>query len=298
MIRLGIVDFDTSHAVEFTKRLNHVEIAEEQWVDGARVVAGFPGASEVEPQRVEEYTRQLRAMGVEIVETAGALVGKVDGILIESQGGDPHLAHARLFLGKGLPCYIDKPIACSLKDAREIVGLAERSKTAVFSSSSLRYAEEVVAVAGRRAEVGAVVGAEAYSPAPQHPKNPGLFHYGIHGVETLYALMGPGCRELWSVSTEGADVVTGRWADGRLGTMRGTRRGAHAYGFTAFCEKRAVSAAIGTATIYRELLKRVVEMFRTGRAPLDPKETLELVAFIEAARRSAENHGGQTLLEG
>ena len=43
MIRLGIVDFDTSHAVEFTKRLNHVAIAEDQWVEGAKVVAGVPG---------------------------------------------------------------------------------------------------------------------------------------------------------------------------------------------------------------------------------------------------------------
>ena len=46
MIRIGIVDTDSSHAPEFTQRINHVAIDEEQWVDGARVVAAYPGYSE------------------------------------------------------------------------------------------------------------------------------------------------------------------------------------------------------------------------------------------------------------
>lgn len=297
-MKLGIVDFDTSHAVEFTRRLNHVGVGPEQFVDGATVTAGFPGVSEIAPERIAEYTRQMREMGVEIVDSAEALVGKVDGILIESQGGSPHLAHARTFLSRGLPCYIDKPFACSVKDAREMVALAEKHKAAIFSSSSLRYAAEVTDVAAKAAENGAVNGAVAWSPATLHPKNPGLFHYGIHGVETLYALMGAGCRELWSIPVEGADMVVGRWADGRTGAVRGTRKGPHAYGFTAFCEKRVISASISATFIYRELLKRVVEMFATGRPPIPPSVTVEIVAFIEAAMRSAENHGGLTRVDG
>ena len=38
MIRLGMLDFDTSHVVEFARRLNHKGIEEEQWVDGATIV--------------------------------------------------------------------------------------------------------------------------------------------------------------------------------------------------------------------------------------------------------------------
>ena len=48
---------------------------------------------------------------------------------------------------------------------------------------------------------------------------------------------------------------------------------------------------IGTAFIYRELLKQIVAMFKTGKPPLDPSVTLEIVAFIEAANRSGANHG-------
>lgn len=297
-MKLGIIDFDTSHAVEFTRRLNHVGVGPEQFVEGATVVAGFPGVSEIAPERIAEYTKQMREMGIEIVDSPEALVGKVDGVLIESQGGGAHLGHARTFLGRGIPCFIDKPFACSVKDAREMVALAEGHKAALFSSSSLRYAAEVTDVAARRGDVGAVNGAVAWSPATLHPKNPGLFHYGIHGVETLYALMGAGCRELWCVPTEGADMVVGRWADGRTGAVRGTRKGSHSYGFTTFCEKRTISASIDATFIYRELLKRVVDMFTSGRPPIEPSVTVEIVAFIEAAMRSAENHGNQTRVEG
>ena len=42
MPRIGIVSCDTSHVVQFTMRLNHVGISEDQWVDGAQIVAAVP----------------------------------------------------------------------------------------------------------------------------------------------------------------------------------------------------------------------------------------------------------------
>ena len=92
--------------------------------------------------------------------------------------------------------------------------------------TDLRYALEVQDVMQDAEGVGDIVGACAFSPASLHEANPGLFHYGIHGVETLYGLMGPGCVELSCMSEEGGEVSVGRWADGRVGTVRGTRAGA------------------------------------------------------------------------
>jgi len=56
------------------------------------------------------------------------------------------------------------------------------------------------------------------------------------------------------------------------------------------------SASINVAYIYRELFRRIVEMFRTGRPPLDIEETLEIVAFIEAALESAQRGGEEVRL--
>jgi len=293
MVRVGIVDTDTSHAVEFTKRLNCIGVAEDQWVDGAKVVAAWTSPSAIVPEeRHREYNRILREeLGIRFVESLGELLNLVDAVMVLSQDGSVHLERARPFLEAGMPVFVDKPFTCSLNDALRMAEIAEKHNAPLFSSSSLRYALEVQKVSERGSEWGKVVAADAFSPAPTHPRNPGLFHYGIHGVETLFALMGKGCRRVRCVYHDDGEVVVGEWEDGRIGTVRGVRKGAYAYGFTVICERQAWATTIDTRFIYRELLKRVVEMFQTRKPPLDISETLQIVAFIEGAKKSAEQHG-------
>jgi predicted dehydrogenase len=291
MVRIGIVDFDTSHVVAFTQRWNHIDCPEDQWVEGGRVVAGWPGISYLSPERVPGYTEQLRGYGVEVVDAPEDLLDRVDAVCIESVDGSVHLERARLFIEAGMPVYIDKPFTCSLADAVELVSLAAAKNAPLFSSSSLRYGLEVLELKAKAEQYGAVIGADAYSPASLHPRNPGLFHYGIHAVETLFAVMGQGCVAVQAATTSDTDVITGYWNDGRIGTVRGTRKGAGGYGFTAFCEKSILQTSINAGYIYRELLKQITTMFETRVAPLDIRETLEIVAFIEAAMTSAARDG-------
>ena len=291
MIRLGIVDFDTSHAVEFTKRLNHIDIAEDQWVEGAKVVAGVPGTSKISPETIPKNTETLKKYGVTLYDDPADLFGKVDAVLIEAVEGSVHLARAMPFLEKGMPTYVDKPFTCSLADAKELIKTAEMKHIPLMSSSSLRYAPEVVAAVGGKGKTGAIIGVTTYGPAPTHPRNPGLFHYGIHPTEMLFTLMGPGCQRVSCMSTEGAEVVTGIWADGRVAGLRGIRAGASEYGFTLFGSKGVITQGVSTQFIYRELLKQIVKLFETRQLPIDLRETLEIVAFIEAAKTSADAGG-------
>jgi hypothetical protein len=290
MIRLGILDFDTSHCVAFTQRLNHLGSAKDQWVDGAKVVIGCPGESKLSPERIPGFTEQMKKFGVPLVDKPEEMIGKVDAMLIEAVDGSVHYDRAKPFLDAGLPCFIDKPFACSVEDAKKIIALAEKKKVPVFSSSALRYAPELVEYAADQKH-GKLLGCVTYGPASEHERNPGLFHYGIHAVEILYALMGPGCQRVTSTHETGADVTTGHWKDGRIATVRGIRAGAAPFGFVGFAEKGAQAVAVGATYIYRELLKKVMETFTTGKPPLAIAETLEIVAFIEAANRSGANHG-------
>src|SRR5262245_34989248 len=162
MIKLGVLDFDTSHVVEFTRRLNHKDIAEDQWVDGAEVVIGCPGESKIMPERIPEYRQAMEKLGVPLVAKPEDMIGKVDGMLIESQEGTPHLERARPFLAAGIPCFIDKPFACSFADAHKIVDLAAEHKVPVFSASSLRYAPELVEYLADSKKHGKILGALAY----------------------------------------------------------------------------------------------------------------------------------------
>jgi virulence factor len=299
MIKLGILDFDTSHAVEFTRRLNHTEgTPKEQFVEGARVVIGCPGESKLSPERIEGFTNQMKKFGVPLVEKPADMIGKVDGMLIEAVDGTVHNERARPFLEAGIPCFIDKPFTCSVADAKKTLELSDKKKAPVFSSSALRYAPEVVEYAGDP-KPGKLVGCTVHGPcllSPIPERNSGLYHYGIHAVEILYTLMGAGCKRVTSIYEKGVDVVTGLWKDNRVATLRGIREGKREYGFTAYAEKGIKSVTVDIGHIYRELLKQVVSFFKTGKSPVEPATMLEIVAFIEAANKSGANHGaGETV---
>lgn len=296
MIRVGLVDCDTSHVVAFTQRLNHVDVEPDQWVDGARVVAAVPGTSLITPERIERHVAQLTDYGVEIVERPEDLLGAVDAVFVESVDGSVHLDRARAFAEAGIPLFVDKPLTTSTKSARQLVDLAREHGSSLTSASALRYAREVQTVAERRAQVGAVLGADTHGPASLHPRNPGLFHYGVHAVEMLYALMGTGCESVRTVWQEGSEVVVGRWRDGRLGTVRGARQGPYSFGFTAFCEKEVVQSSVDGRYYYRELLRVVVRMLETGQWPLSPAELIEPIAFQESALRSSQTDGAEVRL--
>jgi hypothetical protein len=290
MIKLGMLDFDTSHVVEFARRLNHKGIAEDQWVEGAQIVVACAGESLIMPERIPGFKKEIEQIGIPLVDRPEDMIGKVDGMLIESQEGTVHWRRARPFLEAGLPCFVDKPFTCGVADAKRLAELAERKQVPIFSASALRYALELTKFAVDPKH-GRVLGALAYGPASLNERNPGLYHYGIHAVEILYTLMGPGCERVTCTHEKDVDVVTGQWKDGRVAGVRGIRAGKSDYGCLAFTEQGVLPIPIGTRYIYRELLKKVVEMFETKKAPLDIGVSLEIVAFIEAALKSANNHG-------
>ncbi len=106
---------------------------------GCRVVAGYPGGSPDFPasaDRVEKFTTQLREQfGLEIVDSIEQLCERVDGILLESVDGRPHLDQARIVIEAGKPLFIDKPMADDLADVIEIFRLAEQHDVPCWSSS-------------------------------------------------------------------------------------------------------------------------------------------------------------------
>jgi hypothetical protein len=135
--------------------------------------------------------------------------------------------------------------------------------------------------------LGAVMGCDAFSPATLEPSNPGYFWYGVHGVESLYTFMGAGCQRVAAHHTADADLVVGYWGDGRLGSVRGTRTGEHGYGVTVFGANKIGQAQYSTAVpLYSQLLQQIMPFFQTGVAPVPLAETLETMAFMQAAIES------------
>lgn len=231
--------------------------------------------------------------GVELVDSIEKAIDGCDAILLESVDGRVHLGQFNECLKPGQPVFIDKPFTVTTHDADEILRLAGEHGVPVMSASALRYAEAVQAEAGRN-DLGGVIGADCQGPMALLPEMPGYFWYGIHGVEMVYALMGPGCESVTAFATENDDIAVGRWNDGRFATVRGKRgdnKGfngivTHATG-TSFIDV----AATQTKPFYYFLLEKVLEFFRTGQSPISNEEMREVVRFMEAANESRAGAG-------
>jgi hypothetical protein len=287
-IRVGIIGTDTSHVSAFTRVLN--DPSNPEHVPGVRVVAAFKGGSpdvESSYSRVDKFAEELRTTWkVEFFNDIPTLCSKVDAILLESVDGRTHLAQAKQVIAAKKPLFIDKPLAATLEDAREIARLAREANVPWFSSSSLRWSDPAVTM-----KFPDLKGAMTWGPGPTEPHHYlDLSWYAIHPIEMLYALMGTGCVEVTRVSTPGADIVTGRWKDGRLGVVRAMRPSG-GYGAVVFREKEVVQSPPKFRSSYVPMLREIVKFFETKKPPVSNEETLEIFAFMDAAQRSKEAGG-------
>jgi predicted dehydrogenase len=229
-------------------------------------------------------------MGVEIVDSIDTLTKKVDVVLLETNDGRPHLEQIIPVLKAGKPVFIDKPIAGSLSDAVAIFELARKHKVPVFSSSSLRFGKNSQAV--RNGSIGKVTHCVTQSPASLEKTHPDLFWYGIHGVESLFTVMGTGCQTVKRGKTKDGKIeVVGTWEGGRTGTFREGK----GYSGTANGEKG--ETAVGSYDGYRPLLVEIVRFFRSGKPPVSAAETIEIYTFMEAADESKRQAGAVVSLK-
>jgi predicted dehydrogenase len=290
-VRVGIIGLDTSHVIEFTRIFN--DPSDPEHVPGVTVVSAFKGGSpDVKDSwtRVDKFTEELRdKWKIQIVNDIPTLCRMVDAVLLESVDGRTHLQQVKPVLAAKKPVFIDKPLAASYSDAKEIATLAKEAGVPWFTSSSLRFWEETERLKNP-AGVGKILGYSVYGPSPTEPHHPDLMYYGIHAVEMLYTLMGSGCESVSRVSTEDEEVVTGRWKDGRLGVMRGFRGEFYEYGITLFGDKKVLRSEPRPDS-YRPLLVEIANFFRTRVSPVDPDQTLEMFAFMEAADVSKNKEG-------
>jgi Oxidoreductase family, NAD-binding Rossmann fold len=287
-LRLGLVGTDTSHVTGFAAAFN--DPSSSQHVPGARIVAAYRGGSPDLPSsrdRIDNFTNQLKTKyGVEIVATIAELCARVDGVLLTSVDGRVHLAQAREIIAARKPMFIDKPLASTLDDAREIARIAKAAGVPWFSTSTLRYGIAPL-------KNGDISGLDVWGPGPLEEHHQlDLSWYAIHEAEMLFTVLGRGCQEVTRTATADADVVTCRWQDGRIGTMRALRPSSE-YGAVIFRKNaKGHDAEVKAVTpLPRALDEELVKFFQTGVPPVPNEDTLELMAFLDAAQRSKDAGG-------
>lgn len=289
-LKVGIIGLDTSHVTAFTKELNNPAAAPD--LANCRVVAAYPkGSPDIESstKRVPGFVEAIKKLDVEIVDSIDELLKRVDCVLLETNDGRPHLEQALPCFKAGKPTFIDKPLAGSLADCIAIFEAARKYNCPTFSSSSLRYGK--LTQAARGGSLGKISRCETSSSVDLERTHPDLFWYGIHGVESLFSVMGTGCESVERKRTaDGKIEVVGSWVGGREGIFREGRSGGKAVGDKG-------EGPVGDSAGYRPLIVEIVKFFRTKQAPIAEAETLEIYAFMEAADESKRRGGEAVELE-
>jgi hypothetical protein len=292
-IRVAVIGTDTSHAVAFTELINSPSATGP--LANVQVVAAFPGGSPdiaSSRDRVDKFADQLQKSGVTIVDSIDEAVGLADAFLLESVDGRVHLEQFRK-IAVGKPVFIDKPATASVADFLTIMRIAKNTNTPFFSSSALRFCSEIEAIKSNK-KIGKLLGASASSPYRTEPTHPDLFWYGIHGVESLATLLGPGCEEVTRIDSSTGVLLACKWQDGRKGTMWALATGNPVYSFTLYGNKQVASNTGFSG--YGNLVTQICTFFETRVAPVSPEETLEVLAIMEAAELSRDREGATVKL--
>jgi predicted dehydrogenase len=291
LLKIGMIGLDTSHVSAFSKLLN--DPAQEYHVPGGRVAVAYPGGSpdfEMSWSRLPGFQKELvENYGVSIAASPEEAAEQSDAVLLLSVDGRVHLEQLRKIAPYRKPVFVDKPFAVRSEDAQSMAALSTEFGFPLMSCSALRYSEALTE-ALRNTEHGAVIGADYYGPLEIQPTQPGFFWYGIHTAEMLYRTLGTGCRYVKTTTNQDHDQVVGVWPDGRIGTIRGNRRGNKTFGGLVHREKSTqfVNTAAFAKPYYASLLERVMAFFTGGKPDIAVSETLEIIRFLEAANESRQ----------
>jgi predicted dehydrogenase len=298
-LRIGILGTDTSHVTAFAGALNTHTPANHPVLAGARITDALPSFSPDIPSsasRHERFAHELASIhGVRLHETLSSMAEKVDAFIIHSIDGRKHRQQLDSLLPYGKPVFVDKPFAASLEDAVAMFDAADAARVPVFSSSLYRFRPSLLQLLA--SDVGRRLHVLSIGPCHVEPSHPDWLWYGIHPVEALFTVLGPRCLSVTRTKGEHADVLTGLWADGTIGTVLGLRAGPMPAGVTIHGENGIVSqradasTAFGATDDYIPLIEAVVSFFRSGTPPVLREETLALFQFLHAAQSDSPSCG-------
>lgn len=284
MIRLGIVGSDNSHALAFGELCNVLADDDPLRIHDARVVAICGD----EPARTREVAEKARIP--RIVERPEEMIGEVDAALVVHRHGAKHLAGARPFLEKGLPVFVDKPLATDVESARETIALARRCGAPLTSFTTLRWSPVFRDFVASLDGCGRVVA--GLSTGPGDPDSPyaGLFFYGVHAVELMLGAFGPGVRRV-RASQLGKQCLATVEYDDKLVALQLVHGAKSIWHLVAFGDEVHRTVDVDAHACYYYGLRAVLDMVESGRAPLSDDELLEPVRVLAALEESRATGG-------
>ena len=220
-----------------------------------------------------------------VVSKPEDVIGHVDSAIISTDDGDDHIRRVKPFIEAGLPVFVDKPMATNVEDLRQFIRWHKAGAT-ILSTSGMRYSPEMRLSEEQKATIGDLRWITSFTCKTWQ-------RYGIHALEAIEPLLGPGFLTVQAHSDAGGDVMhlTHRCGVkvtiGAIHDAYGSFGAVHLYGTKGQLPIRMTD----TYRAFRGQLVAFIDMLRTGQRPLPFEETVELMAVIIAGRRSREQDG-------
>ena len=228
--------------------------------------------SPVDGRSTEDWCRDF---GVENCESLKELCEKSDAIVILAPTNpETHLGYAEVALRYGKPTYIDKTFAPDFGTAKEILALAKKYRTPVFSSSALRYATELAQIPQNVEKLTITAGGS------------NLAEYLVHPLEMAVKLMGVGSEWVHvDLEQNGARISIG------YGEKREVRiHYAPDNGYSIAVERKGAVPQVTAvkSAFFNGLMEDMLRFFDEQSPSFSYEETLEVMRLRDAILAAAE----------
>jgi predicted dehydrogenase len=275
-MRIGLVGIESDHAEDALRLFNR----ERRW-PGYEVVALWGAAADT-----ERAGRLARDYGIgTIAPEPAAMVDAVDAVIVGARDARLHAAHALPYLKRGMPVFIDKPLALSIADAEAMLDAAEASGALLLSGSALRWQADAVALKAKAATCGRVD--KVIATGTFYPDSPygGPAFYAVHAVELALEFAGQGIADITVVAaSESAMTITGcgRLAAVEIRLVRPAEGEPSHFAVELEGQGGRAGGVIALPDDYMApVYDQFVGMIERGTAPLSRRELLAPVRVLE-----------------
>ncbi|OGF52549.1 MAG: hypothetical protein A2044_01290 [Candidatus Firestonebacteria bacterium GWA2_43_8] len=286
-LKVAIIGLDTSHSVEFPKRMQAPDCPPEQKVQGLRAITCLAFVTPFQNEEgINKRIKQLEAWGVKITRTFEETVKGADAIMIELNDPSLHLEYFKKCAELGLPIFLDKPLADTYINGRIIYDIAKKNNLKICSMSSLRFPP---ALTEALIKVPKPDYSYFYGPLGKAPAGSSIVWYGVHVFEMLVRSMGRGALSLQTNQHSNGAVVVVEYP-GKKVAVADLTEDCWSYGGTL--RDKAGAAApfiVDGKIIYTDLVRELFGFIKGGPAPVPFEDTLEVMALLDTAEKSLKS---------
>ncbi len=272
MIKIGFIDYflDEWHANNYPKFIA------QQFGDEFKVAYAYAEKDKEGGLTTDEWCEKN---GVERCNTIAEVVEKSDCIIVLSPDNpERHLDLCREPLASGKRVYVDKTFALTKDIAKEIVAIGEANNTPFFSTSALRFSNELTEVP--REGICFI-----------NSRGPGRFDtYAIHQIEPIVVLMGSEVKRIMSVGS-GYETMVIEFSNGRRAVMSHYDWKGIDFEMVVNYEDGSIYKVPQMTGYFDNFINKLCTFFKTGETFADHAETISVMGIIEAGNKALENPG-------